>query len=238
MKKIKNKTLLFYITAIILFFGNIAKATDDIPVFKLGQSAFSETLDTIQEQEEKWLELEWNKWHAKVRNIIYQNKYSQGLLSSETSFAYNFYVDNNQKLSNIVVYFFPKETLNAKDNSAGLWWIENNKLFYAYSLDQNVFYELQTTKHVKLSKSNFIDVVKSARVTRTLTEFKTPKGKQMKKMANNITKLETIFKRALVYPAGSKRTKVLVVALYRHTYGKGSDYTEKDFNDVEKVKQY
>lgn len=236
MKKIKNKTLIFYITAIIFFFGCIAKATDDIPVYKISQPSFNQSFDNIDEQEEKWLELEWNKWHAKVRNIIYQNNYSKGLLSSETSYAYNFYVDNNQKISNIVVYFFPKETLNAKDNSAGLWWTKENQPFYAYSLEQNVFYELQITKNVKLSKNNLIDVVKSANVVCTLTESKTPRGKKMKNLANNITRLETIFKRALIYPTGSKRTKVLVTALYRHTYGQGSDYTEKDFNDSEKVK--
>ena len=238
IKFLEKKNLILCLIAILLCFSNTANAFDDIPVYKIAQPDFVNDLDNTQEVEEKEILLEWNKWHAKVRNIIYTNRYSKGMLRPETSYAYNFYVDKNQKVSNVVVYHFPKDTITAKDGSERMWWIWYNQPFYAYSLKQDTYYKLKATKSVKVSKNNLTEIVKNSEVVSIVKQHQVPwVGSDMKKFANNITRLETVFGKSLVFPAGSKREKILVVALYRHTYGQGSDYTENDFDDVEKIKK-
>ena len=184
--------------------------------------------------EEKWLELEWNKWHAKVVNTIYQNNYCVFDMWKKNAFAYSFYVNKDKTLFNVVVYYIPNTTVDINPHSEKFMWVSVNQPFYAYSLDENAFFEITVNKDAKMSKNTLVDIIKSSSVSQ-FKEKEVPRAKHIRKSAENITRLETVFPKTLEFPQGSQRTKVLVTAFY-YASTKGGDYTEKSFNDVEKIK--
>lgn len=232
-----KKSFLNILFVICLTFGgqNIAFATDfeDFTITTIAQPKLEEK-QTNEVQEEKWIELEWNKWRAKIVNIIYDNGYCVYELYRKAAYGYYFDVDNNQKISDIVICYFPPTTLNIDEKSAELWWMTPDAPFYTYSLKHDVFFELKTTKKVRLTKDNLINIVHTAK-TLPIVSSKVPVAKAMKMSANNIKRLETVFKRALVYPDGSKRKSVVVTAVYRSSR-EAADYTAESFNDIEKIK--
>lgn len=160
-----------------------------------------EELEEIEE-----INIDWNKWHADVRNAIspklqkLRTRYNNNYL-----IEYLMYVDANKNIFDIAIVFVPESSMNLPAGA-----IMVNKPAYAYYYSKNKFYELTAlSNNISISKKN-------DRILNQLNKFKVsaidkqyvPKSDLIIQYAQTIKNMNGAS--VLTYPHGTKRTKVKV----------------------------
>ncbi len=204
-----------------------------------------EQLLTQQEDEteevEEDLAIVWNQWHADVRNAmdkVVSSRISRFFTVSGYNFwcEYYFYVDKNNKISDIVVLYIYKTAVNIPKNT-----VRKDKCAYAYYYSTNKFYKLRALSDNITFGTNkdkyLLSKIKNFKVT-TVNEEYVPEPNAMKTAARAIKSFNS--SRILTYPAGSKRTKVKVhyaTLPYSWKWRAVSKFEARHFDDVEKTKK-
>ena len=190
-----------------------------------------------QEDKEKGLEIEWNEWHARVRNKI-MNDMGQAHLPLGTLYYFIYTVHKNGEISNII-------TAQFVENDSELYKITINNhekprfdCEYAVSMkkeqDKNYKTYIYNIGNYNLSTKDgvLIDALKVSSFKKNATLFDKPyRTKQIAERIEKIAK-DPILK----FPQNSKRDKVVVY----QTMAIGLDIPEfktkfnaSDFYDIE-----
>ena len=215
---------------------NVTDAEDfEIPEYTISLPTFFQ--NTKEEPEEEWLSIQWNQWHADVNNEIDKRNCVLYSLWTGNSYAYSLIVDNQRKLSEIVVYFIPVSTYDVvRADKTGDAVYEANTPFYAYCIDNNTFYKLKLSEDVKtLGGSKFRENLSKAKIS-VVSEKYVPRSVYLRQSAENIK--NTSGNMVYTYPYGSQRKKVFVSAVLRSTTtSKWKGFDASDYDDIERVKQ-
>ena len=224
-------------TCLIAVAVNVTDAENfEIPEYTISLPEFFQKQEQDPEQEEKWLEIEWNQWRADVQNKILNSKYMSKQLLKDNSYAYNFKVDNKRKMSEIVVYFIPNSTLEVRAGRKDVGLFKADAPFYAYCIDNNSFYKLKIFPDTLfLDGGEFSKLVKKARISLVAEKY-VPRAQYLKLSAENLRLMSN--DSILTYPQGSQRKEVYVsTALFSTNNGSWKGFTASDYNDTERVKQ-
>lgn len=190
--------------------------------------------------EEQGLEIEWNEWHARVRNKI-MNDMMQTNYISKSLYYLIYTVHRNGEISNIITAQFVEDdsefykiTINNHEKPRFDYEYavsmkkgsDNNYKTYIYNIGN---YNLSTKDGV------LIDALKHSSFKKNATLFDRPYAtKQMAK------KIEKAAKSPILnFPAQSKRDKVVVyqtIAIDLDIPEFKPQYKSSDFNDIERVK--
>lgn len=180
--------------------------------------------------EEKELTLEWNQWHADVRNEL--KKPVTTPMYKKSFVDYVFYVDNKGNLSDIFVIMCTSLALDTP-----IPQIKKDGIFYGYSYDENQFYKFKAPKSFLCSKTwSSISALASSMTVTPVDSKYVPYKDVLQQMASGIKSSEgnSFYK----YPTGSKRTKMKVSCGWKWYLWEGGNsyFNASDFNDVEKIK--
>lgn len=196
--------------------------------------------EKVAAEEEEELNIDWNKWHADVRNkvshswhIIIESHYFDYLLE------FSAYVDANKNISDIAVVYVPWGSVDLSNAT-----IRFNEDAYIYYYSKNKFYKLTAVSYT-------IWLGKDGRVLNQMNKFKVsdidekdvPNNDFIKHYAQAVNDLNG--DSVLTYPKGTKRTKVKVqmscfpmrwASFSNNWYGHTGDFNPTHFNDIEKQK--
>ena len=235
----------FLIAASLVFMGfnntcqaaNVTDAEDfEIPEYTISLPTFFQNTKEEPEEEE-WLSIQWNQWHADVNNLIRDKDYILYSLWHDNSFAYSFIVNNQRQLSEVIVYFIPFSTYDViRSEKKGDAVYKANTPFYAYCIDNNTFYKLKLSEDIKtLGGSKFRENLSKSKIS-VVDEKYVPRAVYLRQSAENLKK--TSGNKVYTYPYGSQRKKVFVYAVLNSvekTNWKG--FKASDYDDIERVKQ-
>ena len=204
--------------------GRYVNENISIPIFRIGTPTNRDLLPNIEENSieyispqtiEKNLAIPWNKWHANVCNNISKD-IQNGATPNNYIVMAMFDVDRNQKLSNIIITYFPETSLNMTNLTAT---IKKDQEFYVYNKNRNKHYKATLPYENYTIGAN--GTTEEAEMTKILTnsifkEYKNLKIYQqnipcyqiLEQMANRIYNRQG--QQYLIFPAGSKRDSVKV----------------------------
>lgn len=192
---------------------------------------------TQPQLEEQWLEIVWNKWHAKVRN-----KFTSDISASNTPDNYILAtickIDLNKNISNIMIIYFPEKSLNIVSGTA---YVKKGEDFYLYNHNSDKFFIMNIDKNVsctigaehKNEKEEIQKILATAKYREEIfykipyfTFFETSASKIQKRQGQSFLK----------FPEGSKRASVVVACALTDldTVATVTEYTAGMFNDIER----
>lgn len=198
--------------------------------------------EDVEEADEE-LAIDWNQWHANVRNAVDKEVSSQinkffSLSGYNFWCEYYFYVDKYKQISDIVVLYIYKTAVNVPKNA-----VNKEKCAYVYYYSTNKFYKLRAlsdTIYFGKDRNNakyLLDKIKSFKVT-TVSKDYVPEPEAMKAAAKAIKTFSS--SAVLAYPQGTKRTKVKVhyaTVPLSWKWNAVSSFKAGHFNDIEKTKK-
>lgn len=229
----------------------------DIPISQIGLPEQY----TQPQVEEKGLEIEWNEWHAKVRNYVVENKYKN--IPAEYLLSENWISDRNAavffliytvhktgKISDVILLSFHKTYLDEKHIPYKITTAKDGKNRFKPEFDvcmkksgeksfKNYTYVLNQDK--VLASKTILDTFKSANFVEQASWLDSVWVTN--NMARRVTKNIESFsgQNILKFPEKSKRDKVVVTQGFSYIKNLEGftidEYDASDFNDVEKVSE-
>ena len=196
------------------------------------------------QEEEKGLEIEWNEWHANVRNYIMKDIMLKNILygfATNSLYCISYTVHKDKSISDIIVaqlkrndYANYKITIQGKDpyldSEFGVAIKQNGESDYKTRIYKAPNFDIKRN-------STPVDLLNVGAYQKDAKCFNLGGVYVANKVAKNIEK--SAYNSVLAFPAKSKREKMVVsqiVVLGFRPEGFVDSYKSSKFNDLEKIK--
>ena len=205
----------------------------DVPTTKIGLPQEY----TQSQVKEKGLEIEWNEWHARIRNKITKD-ISSTLTPQNYIIAAMCTIDKNQNISDIVVLYFPRTSLKIV---SGVAYVKNEAPFYIYMHTPKKYYRTTINSNKlftlgKLGKDEQEEISAILKIAKfqEVSYNRVPYYKFYRQVAFKIKQRQG--QAVLRFPQSSKRSKVSVTGGVTDILSIQTviQYTSDMFNDLER----
>ncbi len=186
----------------------------------------------VQNGEEKGLEVEWNAWHANVRNIIF-NEITKLRFPKNYFLYYVFPLYDNQSISDVVLIYIPESSVRKEGMHI---YFKQNSDFYMYVYSSNKYFKLRLANSItQIGKYTILDSVNKAE-RKQINSMQVPYSSVYQPIAKKIYSQSN--SGYLKFPAKSKRTRVIISDGITDIkqFLSADDYTDSDFDDIERIK--
>lgn len=234
MKKLFILLLTLSLSAPCFASANNAPANNNyagnMPLIEIGVS--DELLKP--QQEEKGLEIVWNKWRADVAN----KKINNDVHSTENYLIYLYFtVHSDKSITDTVAIYIPESSMTLYEGRNA---IKANAYFYVYSRKANKYYKATFDNDVPVKNAElfFNDYSYNILTKMKMTQTGFFAIKNFEFIIGAVNKIEKFSgKSFLEFPEGSERT--FVVASTNRTnikwLNRTKKYSEDDFDDIERL---
>ena len=196
------------------------------------------------QEEEKGLEIEWNEWHANVRNYIMKDVMLKNILygfATDSLYCVIYTVHKDKSISDIIVvqlkrndYANDKITIKGKgpylDSEFGVAIKQNGESSYKTRIYKAPNFDIK-------QNSTPVDLLNVGAYQKDAKFFNLVEVYVADKVAKNIEK--SAYNSVWAFPVKSKREKMVVsqiIALGFTPEGFVDAYKSSNFNDIEKIK--
>ena len=189
----------------------------------------------VEQEDISGLEINWNQWHADVRNAIskflcwriYPFKKFNRPLNGILDFIYK--IDANQNISDIVLVSFPRNMIIRNGQYV---YYKANSDFYMYVYQTDKFYKLQLQEDLKHDVYNLTETINLSTIT-PIEAPKVPYYLLYKPFAERLQAFSG--NKVLIFPKKTKRTFMVISQGFTNIeWLVSSSYLAKFFNDIER----
>ena len=240
------------------FFGTyVDEESESAPVTQIGLPEQY----TKPQVEEKGLEIEWNEWHARVRNYVNDNIYknipieytsAEAWRSDRNSSAFFmvYTVHKTGEITDIILMRFSRTYLNEKYTPYKITTVKDGKIRFKPEFDvcmekmgENGFknFTYAINQDTILSSKTILDTFKNSTFVKQASWLESVwvTNTMAKRTVKNIERFS--YKPFLKFPEKSKRDKVVVTQGFSYIENLENfsidEYDASNFNDIEKVSE-
>lgn len=228
----------FFITVIFIFLfslNNVLANTVDKKTSPTLNAQISKDFGFIEDVEETGLEVVWNEWHANVRNFIHRNGYPDFYRCNVV--MYSLVVNKNNRISDVVVYWFPVSSLTIIQDKKTKEYIsikvKKDAPFYMYWDNKGTYLKAKPLFALDVGNEKELPyLIENSRISVVKKQY-VPFSDDFKLLADKLNNCGG--HKILNFPYNSKREKVSVIAGIQDLAIEGkTEFSSNDFNDIER----